>query len=249
MLSLHGGSAEGCHGAIVALAMTSPTPAQLAENYEREASNIAPFHSIILDEVVEVALAAAPAPRRWLDTGCGPGRLVSLARTRSPETTFFLADPTEPMLSFSRGQHPDLPTDRFIHAPSHALPDLEPFDVITAVLCHHFYREEAAHTAALRRCRSLLRPGGVFVTVEIVRAETDAGHALQRRRWEEWQRNHGRAPEQIKAFMSNENIQYFPMRPSALGASIETVGFTTIEMFWRAYSLAGFLAIAAELQK
>lgn len=227
--------------------MNQETAARLpASPYEREAPNTAPFHVTVLEEAVDVALAAVPAARRWLDTGCGPGQLVELARARTPEVEFFLADPSETMLTFARARHSDLPSERFLGVPSHALPDIEPLDVITAVLCHHFYRDEAAHAAALRRCRALLRPGGALVTVEIVRAETDAGHALQRRRWEAWQRKHGRAPEQIAALLENEGVQYFPMPASRLCAAIEEAGFAPVEMFWRAYALAGFVAIAAE---
>jgi tRNA (cmo5U34)-methyltransferase len=226
--------------------MSDFTAARLAAlGYEREAPNTAPFHATVLEEVVDAALAVVSEPRRWLDTGCGPGRLAELARARAPGVNMYLADPSEGMLAFARTRHADLSTDRFLQSPTHALPDIEPVDVVTAVLCHHFYREEAGRAAALRRCRALLRPGGVFVTVEIVRAETDAGHALQRRRWEGWQRRHGRAEEQIAALLDNEGHQYFPLRASALRAAIEAAGFSPVEMMWRAYSLAGFVAVAA----
>lgn len=220
------------------------SPAHPALRYEHEAPLVAPHHATVLSEAVDAAIAAAGAPRRWLDTGCGPGRLVELARERAPEAAFYLADPAEPMLAFARARHPELPDDRFIRAPSHALPELEPFDVITAVLCHHFYPSEAARMAALERCRALLRPGGALVTVEIVRAETDAGQALQRRRWADFQRERGRPEEAIAGLLGGEGASYFPLRTSALGAALGRAGFQTVELFWRAQSLAGFIAIA-----
>src|SRR5215813_5980002 len=72
---------------------------------------------------VDVALCAVPTPRRWLDTGCGPGRLAELARQRAPGTAFVLADPSEAMLTLARARHPDLSAEHFLTAPSHELPD------------------------------------------------------------------------------------------------------------------------------
>lgn len=224
--------------------MGDNTTAHAAADYEREVQNIIPFHADLLEEVIAAALAAVPAPRRWLDTGCGPGRLVEIARARAPEASFFLADPSGAMLALARARHADLPADRFLAAPSHALPGGEPFDVITAVLCHHYYAAESDRLAALRRCRAALRPGGVLVTVENVRAETEAGHALQRRRWEAWQRGRGRSEAAIAAHLAREGTQFFPLRASALGAAIEAAGFAPVEMIWRTYAQAGFLALA-----
>jgi tRNA (cmo5U34)-methyltransferase len=224
--------------------MADNTTAHAAADYEREVVGVIPFHAQILEQVVDVALGVVPAPRRWLDTGCGPGRLVEIARARAPEARFVLADPSDAMLALARARHADLPADRFVAAPSHALPEAEPFDVVTAVLCHHYHPDDEGHLAALRRCRALLSAGGVLVTVENVRAETDAGHALQRRRWASWQRGRGRSEDAIAAHLAREGTRIFPRRPSALRADLEAAGFAVVEMFWRAYGQAGFMAIA-----
>jgi len=233
--------------------MADNTTSHAAADYERAVADVIPFHAVILEQVVDAALGAVPAPRRWLDTGCGPGRLVEIARARALDASFVLADPSNAMLALARARHADLPAERFVAVPSHELPQIEPFDVITAVLCHHYYRDEPSHetpgpagrAAALRRCRALLRPGGALVTVENVRAETDAGHVLQRRRWEAWQRGRGRSENTIAAHMVREGTQFFPLRPSTLRAVIEASGFEPVEMIWRAHGQAGFLAIAA----
>ena len=225
--------------------MTDPASTDSpAVAYERETERVAPYHATLLSEVIDLALSVVPSPRRWLDTGCGPGRLVELARAETPQTDFVLADPAPPMLAFARQRHAELPASSFVAAPSHALPELEPFDVVTAILCHHFYRDEAGHDAALRRCRALVRPGGVFVTVEIVRADTDAGHDVQRRRLAAWQRRHGRAEEPISALVSSEGTQYFPRRARELGEAMGVAGFAPVELFWRAHQLAGLFGIA-----
>jgi len=223
--------------------MADNTTAHAAVEYEREVENTIPFHAVLLEKAVDVALSAVPAPRRWLDTGCGPGRLVEFALRRVPETAFFLADPSEAMLALARARHPDLPADRFLTAPSHELPDVEPFDVITAVQCHHYYPDPDGRAAAVRRCRALLRPGGALVVFENVRAESDPVHALQRARWAAWQRGRGREDAVIQAQLAREGTKFFPIRPSEHIALLAGAGFARVEMVWRAYGQAGFLAM------
>jgi tRNA (cmo5U34)-methyltransferase len=224
--------------------MSDNASAHPASAYEDEVRRTIPFHAAFLELAVEAALAAVPAPARWLDTGCGPGRLVELARARCPEASFFLADPSIAMLDLARARHPDLPADRFVLAPSHALPELGAFDVITAVQCHHYYPEAGGREGALRRCRAMLRPGGALVVFENVRAETDAGHALQRQRWAAWQRAQGRDEATVTAQLAREGTKFFPIRGSEHARLLERIGFATVEPVWRAYGQAGFLAIA-----
>jgi tRNA (cmo5U34)-methyltransferase len=211
--------------------------------YEDEVRRTIPLHAEILSQAITTSLAVWPEPKRWLDTGCGPGRLVAIARGRSPHTDFFLADPSEAMLALARRHNADLPQGRFFLSPSEDLPRVPPFEVITAVQCHH-YLLPASRERAVRKCHSLLVSGGALVVFENVRAETERGQELQRLRWAGWLRAQGRSVEAVIAHAAREGTQYFPLRPSEHVALLETVGFTTVETIWRAYGQAGFLAIA-----
>jgi tRNA (cmo5U34)-methyltransferase len=224
--------------------MADNTTPHAAGDYEEEVRRTIPFHATLLDQAVDAALGAAPAPGRWLDTGCGPGRLTAVARARAPRVSFWLADPSPSMLDLARANNADLGVDRFLLAPSDALPDAGPFDVITAVQCHHYYAAPAGRERALRRCRALLAPGGALVVFENVRAETARGHEVQRCRWAAWQRAEGRTQEAVDAHLAREGTKFFPLRVSDHVALLGRVGFTTVEVIWRAYGQAGLLALA-----
>jgi tRNA (cmo5U34)-methyltransferase len=224
--------------------MSDNTTAHSSSEYEDEVGRTIPFHAVLLEQAVEAALAAVPAPARWLDTGCGPGRLVANARSRTPRTAFWLADPSKGMLDLARAHNPDLGSERFLPAGSEELPDAGPFDVITAVQCHHYYADPAGRVTAVRRCRSLLAPGGALVVFENIRAETDAGHALQRRRWAAWLAAQGRTREEAAAQLAREGTKFFPIRVSEHTALLGRAGFASVELIWRAYGQAGFLALA-----
>jgi ubiquinone/menaquinone biosynthesis C-methylase UbiE len=110
--------------------MSDNTTPYAAKDYEAEVRRTIPFHSTVLEQAIDAALVAVPEPARWLDTGCGPGRLVALAHARAPRTGFWLADPSPAMLALARSRNAELGADRFLLAASETLPDAEPFDVI-----------------------------------------------------------------------------------------------------------------------
>jgi tRNA (cmo5U34)-methyltransferase len=211
--------------------------AHKASDYEAEVVRTIPFHDEILRTAVDVVLAVKPTPRRWLDTGCGPGKLMWMAREVSPDTDVWLADPSEAMLALARERNPHVPADRFVAKRSEDLPDQAAlggrFDAITAIQCHH-YGDEAARQRALERCKALLAPDGV-----LVRAETEAGHAIQRRRWAAWQRRQGRDEADVKKQLDREGTAMFPIRVSEHLALLARLGFDA-ELVWRAYGQAGF---------
>jgi len=218
--------------------------AHSASDYELEVERTIPFHAEILRTAVDVALAARPNPSRWLDTGAGPGRLVELASARSPSTSFFAADPSDAMLAIAGTR---IAPERLIRATSESLPVASsyggPLDVITAVQCHH-YGDAAARERSVARCRDLLAPGGgVLVVFENVRAETDRGHAIQRERWASWQRAQGRDEETVNKHLEREGKAFFPIRVSEHLELFRRLGFEAVEIIWRAYGQAGFLAL------
>lgn len=222
--------------------MSDNTTAYAAKDYEYEVRRTIPFHSVILDLAIEVARTIQPNPKRWLDTGCGPGRLVERARAKCINTDFILADPSDGMLNIAREVHHDLNESNFIAASSQSLPELEPFDVITAIQCHH-YGDHTARKQALIRCRDLLTRKGVLIVFENVYAKTEQGHEWQRARWVQWQEQAGREHAKIEEALIREGTKFFPIRVSEHFALFETIGFKPVELIWRAYGQAGFLAV------
>jgi len=213
------------------------TTAHAASDYESEVARTIPFHGEMLRTAIDCVLARG-TPKRWLDTGAGPGKLVELARARAPSTTFVIADPSEAMLTIARERNPGIEA---LLVGSEALPELAPFDAITAIQCHH-YSDADGRWRAVKRCRELLAPGGTFVTFENVRAETDEGHESQRKRIADWQRSVGRDEAAIAKHLSREGTAFFPIRVSEHLALLARVGFTKVEIVWRAYGQAGFEA-------
>jgi len=227
------------------LSTVDNTTAHSASDYELEVERTIPFHAEMLRTAIDVVLTVNPKPRTWLDTGCGPGKLMEMARPLAPSTDVFMADPSEAMLSIARARHPQVPPSHFIRSSSEELPPSDhfggPLDAITAVQCHH-YGDTAARERAVVRCRDLLAPGGTLVVFENVRAETDEGHGLQRKRWAAYQRRAGRDDATVTKFLDREGTAFFPIRVSEHMSLLGRVGFR-VELVWRAYGQAGFCCV------
>ena len=221
--------------------MSDNTTAHRASEYETEVKRTIPFHDEILATAIHAALAMRDAPpASWLDTGAGPGELVMKARSASPSSRFFVGDPSRAMLDVARARL-GLPDDRYFEVGSADLPDIGPLDVVTAIQCHH-YGDVAARERAVARCRQLLAPRGVLVVFENVRAETERGHAAQRARWADWLRSRGRDEKAIEKQLAREGTAFFPIRVSEHLALLQKLQFEDVELVWRAYGQAGFVA-------
>jgi tRNA (cmo5U34)-methyltransferase len=226
--------------------MADNATAHAANDYEAEVLRTIPLHAELMRQAAAAAVAAVPKPARWLDTGCGPGRMAALARSLAPDVDLWLADPSSAMLALARVNAPEVAADHIVHAASQDLPAIGPFDVITAVQCHH-YEDPAGRERAVRRCRELLAPGGALVVFENVRAETDAGHAIQRARTGAWMRAQGRSADEVAAHLAREGTKFFPVKVSEHVALLASVGFATVEPFWRSYGQAGLYAVLASV--
>jgi tRNA (cmo5U34)-methyltransferase len=188
-----------------------------------------------------------PRPQLWLDTGCGTGHLVERALPDFPETRFVLADPSEAMLDQARMrlQGTDRSRLSFVHSPTcdamagrlGGTPD-----VITAVMCHH-YAQAHERRKMTQVCRELLAPGGVYVTFENIRPDSDEATKIGLDRWWRFQQAAGRDDATIDQHLARFDTEYFPITVPEHLQLLRDCGFRTAQLLWYSHMQAGFYAI------
>ena len=143
----------------------------IPEVYDNVVRQMMPFYDVFQAEVIDLVKTLRPDVTQWLDTGCGTGSLVEPALKAFPQTCFVLADPTEKMLQAAVTRFKALSGSRMTFlppVPTEGLPAyqevLKP-QVITAILCHHYYQKEQRRRAT-EICYQLVESGGVYITVE-----------------------------------------------------------------------------------
>ncbi len=110
---------------------------------------------------------------RVLDLGCGDGRLAALVLDARPAATQAVGlDSSPPMLDLARERFAgDERADLRTHDLREPLPDLGVFDVAVAGFAIHHLSHERKRTL-FEEVVGALRPGGVFINLEVVQCAT-----------------------------------------------------------------------------
>ena len=220
----------------------------IPEVYDSVVRQIMPFYDVIQSEIIDIVRTVKPDVTQWLDTGCGTGTLVEKALKVFPDTAFVLADPTEKMLKAAvtrlktfYGKRvsslPLTPSDGLL-----AHKDVLKPQVITAILCHHYYNREQRRTATTV-CYQLLDVSGVFILVENIMPDSFHSTQLGLERWKRFQIEHGRERVMAEKHAARFNSEYFPIKVHEHLDLLKETGFQTVELFWRSHLQAGFYAI------
>jgi tRNA (cmo5U34)-methyltransferase len=220
----------------------------IPEVYDNVVRQVMPFYDVIQSEIIDIVRTVKPDVKQWLDTGCGTGTMVEIALRSFPNTTFTITDPTELMLKRAIDRLKTFPEKqvRFLPpTPTEGLlahkDALKP-QVITAILCHHYYNREQRRTAT-KVCYQLLDASGVFISVENIMPDTSIGTQLGIERWKRFQIEHGRTSITAEKHTARFNSEYFPIKVYEHLELLKETGFQTVELFWRSHIQAGFYAI------
>ena len=220
----------------------------IQEVYDNVVRQIMPFYDTIQSETVDLVRTLKPDVKQWLDTGCGTGNLVEIALRFFPDTNFVLTDPTELMLKRAVDRLQAFPEKRVRFLPPTPSEGLLSYEnvlkpqVITAILCHHYFNKQQRRTAT-DICYRLLEAGGVFISVENIMPDSPQGTQLGLVRWKRFQIEHGRENVMAEKHTKRFNSEYFPITVNEHIELLKETGFRTVELFWKSQMQAGFYAI------
>lgn len=144
-------------------------PERVAEYLAREIP-----HRHVAEELLVAALP--PQVERFLDLGTGDGRLLALIRAYHPQAVGVGVDSSPPMLDRAHKRFAeDVPIELHQHDLADPLITSGPFDVVVSGLAIH-HLEDDRKQALFAEVHDLLRPGGVFVNLDLVTSATAALH-------------------------------------------------------------------------
>jgi SAM-dependent methyltransferase len=144
---------------------------------------------------VELVEALPARVERVLDLGCGDGKLAAVVLDARPEATEAVGlDRSAPMLELARQRFAGEPRARLLeHDLEAALPDLGTFDVVVSGFAIHHLADERKRSL-FREAAGVLRPGGVFANLEVIRCATEE---LQREFYRRIERPGGDPEDQL----------------------------------------------------
>ncbi len=214
---------------------------QAAAEYDANVHKTIPRYHLFHDEVLDLARVIVPQPQTWLDTGCGTGTLILKALERFGQVRFVAADPSAAMLQFAAEKLANQNVT-FVAAGSEELVYTDRFDIVTAIMAHHYLDREGRRQAT-RNCYTMLKQGGLYITFETIRPATGTGTQIGLQRWRNAQIANGKSPDAADKHISRFGSELLPVTLAEHRELLVETGFATVELFWLSGLQAGFYGI------
>ncbi|MDR7868720.1 MAG: methyltransferase domain-containing protein [Sporomusaceae bacterium] len=216
---------------------------QPAQEYDENIHKTMPFYDLFHNSTLSLIEVVNPNPSRWLDTGGGTGALIQKAILAFPSTRFVLADPATQMLNIAKEKLSKFGAIEYLPLGTESMdfPD-QSFDVITAILAHHYFDASTRRTATIN-CFRMLKRGGVFITFETVSPRSDKGLQIGIEWWRRAQLRQGKEAANVEKYLNRYGVEFFPIQLMAHIELLRDTGFPTVEVFWASGLQVGLYAI------
>lgn len=214
---------------------------QAAALYDGNVHKTIPWYHTFHEETLDLIRVVNPQPQSWLDTGCGTGTLLAKAAKAFAMTKFMAADPSPAMLDLAKEKLTDFPVE-YLQSGSETLVTLARFDVITAIMAHH-YLDQPERRQATVNCFNSLKQGGIYVTFETIRPVSQQGLDAGLQRWRMHQLGSGKAAEDVEKHINRYGSELLPISIEEHLELLRQTGFSVVEILWASGLQAGFYAI------
>lgn len=214
---------------------------QAAIDYDANVYKTIPRYHMFHDEILDLVTEAMDKPQSWLDTGCGTGTLLVKVIKKFGPLKIVAADPAEEMLKLAAEKLKNFEID-YVLSGSEMLGYPEKFDVVTAIMAHH-YLDEEGRKKATRNCFEMLNKGGIYITFETIRPDTEAGTQIGLKRWRAAQIMNGKKPDAVDKHISRYGSEILPITMDAYIKLLKDTGFSIVEVFWVSGMQAGFYGV------
>jgi tRNA (cmo5U34)-methyltransferase len=214
---------------------------QAANEYDANVHKTIPRYHLFHDETLDLVESTMPNPVAWLDTGCGTGTLIVKAIEKFGQLQFVAADPAAGMLQLAAEKLANNEIT-YVAAGSEDLDYINNFDVVTAIMVHHYLDEEGRRKAT-GNCYNMLKQGGIYITFETIRPTTENGTRIGLKRWQNAQILSGKNPAAVDKHISRYGIELLPITIDEHRQLLTEAGFSTVEIFWVSGMQAGFYGL------
>ncbi len=215
------------------------TPFNMAE-YDKQIKRTLPFYEEMFRQVVDIVRILNLQSLRWLDVGCGTGKMARTVLDNFDIQKMVGIDVEKEMLERARGLCNDQKV-KFLQYDVRELPYQEMFDIVTAIQINHYFRKDE-RIAAMKNCYDALSKNGIYISFENFAPDSEEAAALYLERWKEFQIANGKTKEDADLHIKRYGQNYFPISISESIGLLKDCGFRMVEILWVSYMQVGILA-------
>ena len=205
-----------------------------------------PFYKECQRMVIDLALHFAQKDSAVYDLGCSTGTLLRhLARTipEKQKIRFVGLDNSDAMLKKARGKlKGHLKRCDLVEADLEG--DFELADASVVIMNYTLqFLPPRRRAAMLKKIYQGLRPGGSLILIEKVRGESDGLNDLFIEEYHAYKHRQGYSKLEIAKKREALEKVLIPLKPGKNRDLLETAGFRQVDIFFKWFNFAGFLAI------
>lgn len=215
------------------------TPFDVAE-YDRQIKRTLPFYEEMFQQVVDIVRILNLQSIRWLDVGCGTGKMAGIVLNNFDIQKMVCIDVEQEMLERA-GSFCDNEKVEFLQCDVRELPYQEMFDVVTTVQINHYFKRDD-RMAAIKKCYDALAENGKYFSFENFAPDSEEGTGLYLERWKQFQIANGKTEEEADSHIGRYGRDYFPVTILESIKLLKECGFRMVEILWVSYMQVGILA-------
>jgi tRNA (cmo5U34)-methyltransferase len=213
-----------------------------ADDYDNWMKKALPCYDDLFQTARELIPFEQDAHVKVLDLGAGTGLFAQHVLEKYPRSNFVLVDIAENMLAVARERFREhLNQFQFIAADYRDLQDLGSFDlVISSLSIHHL--ADADKQKLYNRIYALLSPGGIFLTIDQIKAPTPQLGQLY---WTDWLtrvRLAGASEEQIQSSIQRRLTYDIDTTLLDQLKWVQAAGFDDVDCIYKNFFLGVFFA-------
>ncbi len=214
------------------------TPFAVIE-YDKQIKRTLPFYEEMIQQIVDIVRLLGLQPIKWLDVGCGTGKMARTALDNFNIQKMVCLDVDKEMLEKAERFCDDGKVE-FLQCDVREIPYQEMFDIVTAVQVNHYFKKEE-RVAAIKNCYDALEGNGVYVSFENFAPDSEEGTRLYLERWKQFQIANGKTEEEADSHIKRYGKNYFPMSVGESVGLMKNCGFRMVEILWLSYMQVGIL--------
>ncbi len=214
-------------------------PFDVAE-YDRQIKRTLPFYEEMFQQAVDIVRILNLQSLRWLDVGCGTGKMARTALDNFDIQKMVCIDVEKEMLEKAEN-FCDNEKVEFLQCDIRELPYEEIFDIVTAVQVNHYFKKDE-RVAAIKKCYDALAENGIYISFENFAPDSEEGARLYLERWKQFQIANGKSKEEADSHIRRYGRDYFSITISESIKLLKECGFRMVGILWVSYMQVGILA-------
>lgn len=206
----------------------------------RRAERTLPFYEEMFQQVVDIVRILNLQSFRWLDVGCGTGKMARTVLDNFDIQKMVCIDVENKMLERAESFCDDERVE-FLQCDVRELSYQEMFDIVTAIQVNHYFKKNE-RISAIKNCYDCLAENGIYISFENFAPDSKDGTRLYLERWRQFQIENGKTQEGADLHIKRYGRNYFPIPISESVRLLKDCGFRMVEVLWLSYMQVGILA-------